>query len=204
MSDPSEMQAFWDERYRTKGYVWGVDVNQFVEQHLSDLPPGRALDLGSGQGRNAVWLARQGHAVTAVDLSSVAAEQGARLAAEVGVDVDFVTADVTSWRPPAEAFDLVLLSYLQLPDVDRQKAHRAAVAALKPGGLLFLIAHHRDNLEHGAGGPQRPEVLPTEADLAADFADLDIELNHVVRRAVEVDGEAREAIDVMVVARKPV
>jgi SAM-dependent methyltransferase len=197
------MREMWDERYRARGYEWGVDPNQFVAEHLAGLSPRRVLDLGSGQGRNAVWFAKQGHTVTAVDLSPVGADQGRRLADEAGVDVEFITADATTWQAPAEAFDLVVLSYLQLPGELRAAAHAAAVSALAPGGTLFLIAHHRNNLSRGVGGPQTPEALYTEDLLATDFADLDIERNGQVLRRVEVDGEVREAIDVLVIAHKP-
>lgn len=202
MTEPNEMQAMWNERYRARGYEWGIEPNQFVAEHLDGLTPRRVLDLGSGQGRNAVWLAAQGHSVTAVDLSAVAADQGRLLAEQSGVPVDFVTADVATWVPPAEAFDLVVLCYLQLPPELRTAAHQAAVTALAPGGMVFLIAHHLDNLEEGFGGPQSAEALFTEAQLAEDFAALDIERTEKVLRTVTVDGEVHNAIDVLLIARK--
>jgi SAM-dependent methyltransferase len=200
---PEERRVFWDTRYATEGFVFGVEPNRFVAEYLADLPPCRALDLGSGQGRNAVWLARQGHDVTAVDLSAVARGQAVALAAELGVDAEFVAADLTTWEPPAGAFDLVLLAYLQLIPEQRAMVHATAVRALAPGGVVFLIAHHLDNLELGMGGPQSPQVLFTEEHLAADFVDLDIERLGQVGRPVEHDGVEGEAIDVLMIARRP-
>lgn len=192
----------WNERYRSEGMIYGAEPNQFVVAALAHLPPGQALDLACGQGRNAVWLAQQGHDVTAVDYSEVAIDHGRRLAEAVGVDVDFVRADLTSWSPTG-AFDLVLLSYLHLPTEARATVHRAAVGSLVPGGTLFLVAHHRDNLDGGVGGPQDPAVLYEEAELAEDFSELDIERNERVLRHVVKDDLEGDAIDVVVLARKP-
>ncbi|HEX9644624.1 MAG TPA: class I SAM-dependent methyltransferase [Acidimicrobiia bacterium] len=205
-SVPAGMQpdrrAFWNERYATEGYVFGVDANRFVVEELSDVPAGRALDLGCGQGRNAVWLAAQGHRVTAVDLSEVAVEQGRLLAAEAGVEVEFVVADVLVWDSPAAAFDLVVLSYIQLDEARRSVVHAKASEALAPGGLLFVVAHHAENLEHGVGGPQLPDLLYDEAQLAGDFAGLEVQRNERVLRPVERDGAAGVAIDILFVATK--
>lgn len=200
--DPEERRQMWDARYGEKGFVFGVDANQFVAASLADLPPGRALDLASGQGRNAVWLAARGHDVTAIDLSPVAIAQAQRLAEEAGVDVAFFAADLLTWEPEPEAFDLVVLSYLHLPEAARTAIHAKAIRALAPGGVVFVIAHHHDNLEHGIGGPPSSDVLFTEADLAADFADLEIERLERVLRRVETDEVSGDAIDVLLFARK--
>lgn len=192
----------WDERYSTRGFVFGAEPNRFVVDALAGLPPGRVLDLGSGQGRNAVWLSRQGHEVTAVDLSPVATAQARRLAEEAGVAVRLIAADLMSWEPEPGGFDLVLLSYLQLGPAMREAVHAKAVRALARGGMVLLIAHHLDNLEHGVGGPQSADHLYTEQQLRADFAELTIERLERVRRPVERDDVTGEAIDVLLIARR--
>ena len=198
-----EAQRRWDERYAERGFIHGVEPNQFVALHLSGMAPCRVLDLGSGQGRNAVWLALQGHDVTAVDLSPVATEQARELAANAGAEVTFHTADVLEWEPRQDSFDLVLLSYLQLPEAMRRLLHAKAMRAVRPGGTVFVIAHHLDNLEHGVGGPPSPEVLFSEAELEDDFADLEITTLERVIRSVDLDGEKAEAIDVLMIGMKP-
>jgi SAM-dependent methyltransferase len=201
---PEERRAYWDERFAADRTVFGVEPNRFVAERLAGLPPGRVLDLGAGQGRNAVWLTLQGHRVTAVDLSPVAGDQTREAAVAAGVEVEVVTADLTVWHPPPGSFDLVLLSYLQLVAEQRTVVHATAVDALAPGGILFLVAHHADNLEHGVGGPQIAQVLYTEADLAADFAALEIvTLERVLRPATTASGVPGEAIDVLLTARRP-
>lgn len=194
----------WNERYATRGMVWGTEPNRFLADYATGLAPRRVLDLGCGQGRNAVWLAGQGHRVTGIDLSPVAVEQARRLAADHEVEVLFEVANVVEdWTPPG-AFDLVVLSYLQLAPHDRRVAHTKAAEAVAPGGTVWLIAHHSDNIADGFGGPQYPEVLFNEKALADDFGDLRVLKNEKVYRDVEGDdGHVRVAHDILLVATKP-
>jgi SAM-dependent methyltransferase len=201
--DRDEYRRRWDDRYTARGMAFGVDPNVCVAEVLAGLPPGRALDLGSGQGRNAVWLARQGHEVVAVDLSEVGTAQAAAWAQNAGLAIRFVAADLLTWEPEAEAFDIVLLSYLQLPPAARAVIHAKAIRALAPGGTLLLIAHHLDNLEGGVGGPSSPDVLYTEEEMAEDFGRLAIARNEQVVRHVEGDDQVGDAIDILVLAHKP-
>lgn len=198
-----DQRDMWNQRYAEKGAMFGAGPNQFVADRLGGLPPGRVLDLGAGQGRNAVWLAQQGHTVTAVDLSDVAVEQGRAAAAAAGVSVEFIVADLAEWEPPTAEFDLVLLSYLQGPEAARKLIHEKAARALVPGGRVFLVAHHLDNLNDGVGGPSSPDVLFTESDLASDFSGFEIETNEKIFREVDQDGATGMAIDVLFIARKP-
>ena len=203
MVDRDERRVYWNERYATEGFVFGTDPNEFVRDLLGDAPPGRVLDLGCGQGRNAIWLAELGHEVTGIDQSDVAIEQARALAVEAGVAITFLAADLVDWAPEPEAFDIVLLSYLQLEAARRVIAHHKAVEALAPGGTLFYIAHHPDNLTEGYGGPQLREVMAAPEELAVDFAALDITRNEAVTRLVEVGGETHHALDVLLIATKP-
>jgi len=197
-----DARGAWNDRYAAAAALYGAEPNQFVAAELAELSPRTALDLGCGQGRNSVWLAAQGHQVTGFDLSEVGISQAIELAAAVGVEVDFQVADVVDYWEPSAQYDLVLLSYLQLPDGMRQRVHAKAMAALAPGGTLLLIAHHADNLEHGIGGPPMPEVLFSEGELADDFAELAIERNEKVFRDVERDGVTKRAHDVLLRATK--
>jgi SAM-dependent methyltransferase len=192
----------WNARYQERGAVWGVGPNQYVADRVSGLTPRRVLDLGSGQGRNAIWMAQQGHEVTAIDISDVATQQGRELAAEIGVVVTFIAADLATWEPDPEEFDLVVLAYMQAPAAGRKAIHAKAVRALAPGGRVLVVAHHRDNLEHGYGGPPMLEVLFDETELADDFAALEIIENERVIRHVEKDGDVGDAIDIVFIGQK--
>ena len=184
----------WDERYAASELVWSREPNQLVAAELADLPPGTAVDLAAGEGRNAIWLASRGWSATAVDFSQVALDKGERLARAAGLDVTWVCADATTWRPP-EPVDLVVVAYLQLPGDERRRAVRGAVESLRPGGTLLLVAHDSTNLTDGTGGPQDPAVLMTAEDVVADLAGLDVEVVRAERVAREVasdDGHGGE------------
>ena len=193
----------WDRRYAGSELVWTARPNRFLVAEVSDLEPGRALDLACGEGRNAVWLAEQGWRVTGVDFSAVALSKAAELAQARGVAVEWVEADLVRHEPERAAYDLVAVLYLQLPAAERGPILRRAAAALAPGGVLLVIAHDRSNLEDGWGGPQDPAVLYTAADVAADLAGeaLEIERAGTVERPVETEDGERIALDLLFRAR---
>ncbi len=183
----------WDERYRASELVWSAGPNQFVEAELADLPPGRALDLAAGEGRNAIWLARRGWQVTAVDFSRAGLDKGRILAGDLGVD--WVCADATTWSadPDDEGYDVSLVAYLQLPDPQRRAAARNAYAALRPGGTFLWVAHDSTNLTEGTGGPQDASVLMTAEDLLTDLGGETFEVEQAGRVARVVgDGHGEE------------
>ena len=155
----------WDARYGAADQVWSLEPNQFVASELADLPPGTAVDLACGEGRNAIWLAERGWTVTGIDFSEVAVERARSIAGDRAVT--WVVGDALTVELP-EA-DLALLAYLQLPAGQRRTAVRRAFAALRRGGTLFVVAHDSTNLGEGTGGPQDPTVLYTAEDVLADL-----------------------------------
>ncbi|MDH3755037.1 MAG: class I SAM-dependent methyltransferase [Acidimicrobiia bacterium] len=192
----------WDERYSARDYVWSVEPNQFVAEYLADLPPGDAIDLGAGEGRNAVWLATRGWRVTAVDFSDVALEKGAALARNHDVDVDFVHHDATTYDP-SEPVDLVVLSYLQLEPPGRELVLEHASRWLRPGGTLFVIAHDKANISDGHGGPSSPDVCYSVEDTLAAIDPLVATTATIAERTVDTDDGPRVALDTLVVATAP-
>jgi 2-polyprenyl-3-methyl-5-hydroxy-6-metoxy-1,4-benzoquinol methylase len=195
----------WDERYRASELLWTAEPNRFLVEHAGDLPVGRALDIAAGEGRNAVWLAREGWEVTAVDFSPVGLAKGRQLAEAHAVAVEWVQADVTTWEPEPAAYDLVIVLYLQLPAAQRTTVYQRAAAAVAPGGRLLVVGHDRSNLEHGVGGPQHPAVLFTDDDVVADLSGsgLEVETAAQVERPVPTDEGERTAIDCLVRAHRP-
>ncbi|NEY35171.1 methyltransferase domain-containing protein [Streptomyces sp. PRKS01-65] len=146
MSDtpaPSRPADFWEARYREAGRVWSGRPNALLEREAAGLPPGSALDLGCGEGADAVWLASRGWRVTGVDISATALERAARHAAEAGV------ADRVTWERhelgrsfPEGTFDLVSAHYLQSPvELDQRAVLRSAAAAVAEGGTLLVVLH---------------------------------------------------------------
>jgi SAM-dependent methyltransferase len=194
----------WDKRYEEREFVWSIDPNRFVEAELGDMAPGRALDLASGEGRNALWLAERGWRVTAVDFSTVGMEKARKRAEAQGLEIDWVLEDVLSFEPDPEGYDLVLWSYLHLPEGERRRVLAKAREAVVPGGTFLFVAHDLSNLEHGHGGPQDPEVLCTPQDVVADLRGYEALKAEVVAREVEEEGEVvGTAFDTLVRARRP-
>jgi SAM-dependent methyltransferase len=182
--------AAWDERYAASGLVWSSGPNQFVEAELAELPPGRALDLGCGEGRNALWLADHGWHVTAMDFSPVGVAKGRELSDRV----EWVVGDALDAPLPSD-LDLVLVAYLQLPAAERTAVLRRAHTALAPGGTLLVVAHDSTNLSEGSGGPRDPAVLFTAEDVLRDLEDLGVVVvraERVARTVASVDEHGSE------------
>lgn len=199
----SNSNAFWEERYSTAAAagspVWSLEPNEWVARVTGSLPPGTAVDLAAGEGRNALWLASRGWTVTAVDFSPAGLAIGRDRAAGAGLDVDWVTADATTWVAPTPV-DLVVVAYLQLPAERLSLAIGNAVASLVPGGTLSLIGHDRENLERGVGGPQDPAMLWDLDVVRRAAAGLDI---LECRRYERTTADGRTAIDTILLATKP-
>jgi SAM-dependent methyltransferase len=165
---------FWDRQYSAvEGYKYGTRPNAFLMAEAHRLPPrSRILVPGDGEGRNGVWLASQGHEVLTVDISEVGVARARALAAESGVRVDTLVADLKAWTPPAGAFDAVVLMYLHMPAAMRTAVHRNVAAALRPGGLLLLEAFHPTQLGRTSGGPKEIDLLYALEDIRADFKEV--------------------------------
>jgi SAM-dependent methyltransferase len=199
----------WDARYVEKGLLWSAEPNRFVEDVVAPLPPGRALDVAAGEGRNAIWMAERGWQVTATDFSPVAVERTRRLAAERLRDAPgrlvALVADSTQPSPGEHAaYDLVLFCYLQLPQDQWHEALRHGVAAAAPGAVVLVVVHARRNLTEGYGGPQDPTVLHDPEDVVETVRDLpvDVESAELRTRLVPTEEGDRGALDSVVVLRR--
>jgi SAM-dependent methyltransferase len=154
-------QQFWDELYRTKAQLWSGAPNGLLVAEAADLPPGQALDLGCGEGGDALWLASRGWLVTAVDISRVALERAAANAGDA--KVSWTHADLTTYTPPAGAFDLVTTMYPAFPHT-AEKAIHAMLAAVAPGGILLFGGHYikdvEDHVKHMDEHDHKPALDP--------------------------------------------
>jgi SAM-dependent methyltransferase len=196
-------QREWDELYASHELVWTAEANRFVVEELAGLAAGRALDLGTGEGRNAIWLAERGWQVTAVDFSAVGLAKAAELAAGHGVTgVRWVEADLREYQPGPAAYDLVLLAYVHLPPDEFGALLQMAASALAPGGTLLVVGHDVDNIAHGHGGPQDPRILHRVQDVVAALPGLAIQRAEQARRPVLTGDGERAAIDSVVRAQR--
>lgn len=200
---------FWEQRYAS-AQVWSGRVNQTLADVARGLVVGSALDLGCGEGGDAIWLARSGWHVTAVDISTTALERGRAAAEAARVPsgrIEWVAADLASWQPTA-AYDLVSACFLQSPvSLPRTEILRRAAAAVAPGGSLLIISHAEP--PPWAGEHHRHQhadfVGPAEevAALGLDSRDWDVVLAEVRERdAVGPDGASARLKDSVVRARR--
>jgi SAM-dependent methyltransferase len=164
-------EAFWDDRYRSAHALWSGNPNRHLVTEADGLPPGTALDAGAGEGADAIWLARRGWRVTAVDISSVALERAAGHAAEkdVAERIEWRREDLKEWVPPESAYDLVTAQYLHVPGAIRRVLVARLAAAVADGGTLLIVGHHPLDLETTMPRPRQPELFFTGDDLAADL-----------------------------------
>jgi SAM-dependent methyltransferase len=166
---PTFDQASWDERYRSSAQVWSGQPNPQLVAEVDRLTPGRALDAGCGEGADAIWLARRGWDVVAVDISTVALDRASRHAeTDVAASrpIEWRQADLVAQPPDAESFDLVSSQFMQLPPQPRMKLFTGLLRAVRPGGTLLIVGHHPSDLGSGVRRPPMPEVFYTADDIA--------------------------------------
>ncbi|MEO5318575.1 class I SAM-dependent methyltransferase [Arthrobacter sp. CC3] len=194
-------ESFWDERYRQHGSVWSRNPNPSLVAEAASLRPGSALDVGSGEGADSIWLARQGWRVTAVDISSVALARAAERAAEdatVAGRIVWVHHDLTAMPPPAGTFDLVSAQFMHLPLAQRTELYHRLAASVAPGGTFLIVGHHPDDLATGIRRPSQPGLLFTPEEIAAELdpEEWQIDVCEARRRSVrDADGNSVTVTD---------
>ena len=195
---------FWNTRYGVEHYVYGTEPNTFVAGSADLIPAGPVLCLAEGEGRNAAFLASRGHAVTAVDRSTVGLEKARRLAASKGVTIQTLAADLAEYDLGREQWAGVVATFAHLPSRLRRLVHGRVVGALAPGGVMILEAYTPAQLAHGTGGPRDPDLLMTLDALREDFAGLELVVARELQREVlEGEGHTGLAAVVQVIGRKP-
>ena len=162
-------QATWDARYAESDRIWSGQPNPTLVERAGDLVPGDALDVGSGEGADAEWLARRGWQVTALDVSPVALERVAQRAFEAGVSglVTPLHHDLMDGEPVPGDYDLVSAHFMHVPRPMFVDFHRRLGAAVRPGGALLVVGHHPDDVATGARQPHGPDLLFTPEDVVA-------------------------------------
>jgi len=188
-------EVFWDERYRSQSALWSGNPNVHLIAEASDLTPAGALDVGSGEGADAIWLARRGWQVTGLDMSTVALQRGAAHAAQAGTEIaeriSWLHADLMTWDPGVARYDLVSAQYMHLPAELRNPLFGRLAAAVTSGGSLLIAGHHPSDLQTTMPRPPRPELYFTGDEIAALLGpnDWDIVTNTAAARsATDPDG----------------
>jgi len=177
MSGFNAPAASWNQRYSSDEYIFGTEANHFLQGAASHLKSGmRALVIADGEGRNGVWLAKQGLIVDAFDVSEVAIEKAKKLAKTNEVNVSFHLADCESWDWQAAKYDAVIAIFIQFADpIARAALFANIVKTMKPGGVLILQGYTPKQLDYKTGGPPLIDHLYTEAILQDAFKELRFE-----------------------------
>jgi len=179
----------WNERYSGTELVWSGTANTEFVRQVADLRPARALDLGSGEGRNAIWLAQQGWQVCAVDFSDAGISKARQLATKLSpekIEIEWVVSDACEFEDKA-GFDLVAILYLHTTKAERDRWLPKAINMVRPGGAFIYIGHDPENITQGVGGPQIPELLPDASEFGEYLSEFDIVHAGVVRSEVHTE-----------------
>ena len=190
--------AEWDAMYAERGSIWSGEPNAQLIAETTELTPGTALDVGCGEGADAVWLARKGWAVTAVDLSAVALERARSHAHSAGVEISFERADLVAAPPRPSAYDLVSAQFFHLPEPPRSQAYRGLGAAVAPGGHLLVVGHYPS----AHIGKDHPERLFTTDEIVALFPGWQVVTAETRERTAMHHGELSDLVDGVVLLRR--
>jgi len=169
-----DAEKFWNERFDTSDFIFGTQPNKFLQQRseLYLTQPSQILCVADGEGRNSVWLAKQGHRVDAFDVSTVALTKAKKFALEEQVEVGFVHADCDSYFWPENTYDAVVAIFIQFADPElRARIFNNSLMSLKKGGILIVQGYTPKQLSYKTGGPSELSYLYTEElmrDLLAD------------------------------------
>jgi SAM-dependent methyltransferase len=181
-------KQMWDERYSTEEYSYGKKPNQFLEANVGYIPKGEVLSLAEGEGRNAVFLAKQGYSVTAVDASLVGLNKARKLAEENGVVVEFIHADLADYDLGENKWDGIVSIFCPLPSSLRKQLYKKVEAALKRNGVFLLEAYTPEQLKHGTGGGNSADVMQSKESLSRELSGLKF------KHLIELERDVREGI----------
>ncbi len=168
------MTNIWNERYSSEEYIYGTEPNNFFREKLNQLIPGKILLPAEGEGRNAVFAAKQGWQVTAFDNSIEGQKKALQLADKEDISITYLIDSYDSANFPAEYFDCIALIYTHMPSDKRTVYHQKLASFLKPGGYLILEGFSKNQLQYNSGGPKDYGMLFSDEELKSDFSEFNI------------------------------
>lgn len=162
----------WDTTYDTDQYIYGKQPNDFLKQHYAAIPKGKVLLLAEGEGRNAVFLAKLGYDVTAVDSSSIGLEKAKKLAQENNVAINVICEDLATFDLGEQHWDGIVAIYCHLPPALRQDVFKRVERSLASSGVFLLEGYRPEQIEYNSGGPPLAEMMISKATLAEELPNL--------------------------------
>lgn len=174
----------WDERYSATEYAYGKQPNAFLATHYKTMSQGKVLCIGEGEGRNAVFLARQGYEVTAVDSSWVGLQKAQALANENDVRIHTVHADLSEFDFGQAMWDGIVSIYVPLPSMVRKELYSKLHTALQPHGVFLLEAFTPRQIGNGTGGGTNPDTMQTCDTLRSEIRNLHFSILQELERDV--------------------
>jgi len=179
------MKAMWNERYQQDIYQYGINPNDFMAEQIKQIPAGRILFPGAGEGRDAVFAAKLGWEVHAFDLSEQGQSKALKLASQEKTRIHFKVADASLVKFPLASFELIGLTYFHLPIETRLPFYANCVSWLKPGGKILLEGFSKKQLGLSSGGPKNIDWLFSAKELTTEFLGLKIILNEEKQRILD-------------------
>lgn len=167
---------FWDARYSEKEFVYGTEPNLFFKKQIENLTPGTALFLGEGEGRNAIYAAKLGWKVDAVDFSYSAQKKALHLAEINFVKINYELCDLNDYKFNDKYYDAVVMIFVHLPDELRKYVFNKSFLSLKQNGRLILEAFSKEQINNSSGGPRAIDLLYSEQDILDLTSELKTEI----------------------------
>ncbi|MFV0316596.1 MAG: class I SAM-dependent methyltransferase [Microthrixaceae bacterium] len=203
----SDAATEWNERYAEREQRWSGEPNGALVAEVADLSAGSALDVGCGEGADAIWLARQGWQVTGIDISSVAIERAEQAAESAGVEATWIAGDLVDGLPEGSTYDLVAMSYPALPSSSADRSVAALLSAVAPGGMLLVVGHDMFGSEHARKHAEERGFDPADyiqpRDIAPRLVDgWEIEVDEVRPRQTPSGFDGPDIDDVVLRARR--
>lgn len=169
------MKETWEERYSKTEFAYGKEPNKFFKMAIEKLNPGRLLLIGEGEGRNAVFAAKLGWYVDAVDFSEMARKKALFLAAENNVEINYEVNNLNQFEPKENYYDAAGIIYVHMDEELRKRVHHKIIKSLKVNGQVILEAFEKEQVKRTSGGPKNAKLLYSLEDIVSDFIKLDFQ-----------------------------